>query len=257
MASTSSLQAVTDALLRAHRERGVADAKPLAAIVQSAEDAYTVQTQVARAMDWFGDAAPVHWKSGAASRSAQPTHAALPPAGVWRSAAQAGDWPFRLRGIEAEIAFRLGRSVDAASAATLDLERATALVDAMAVSIEIVDSRWLQGIDAPALLRLADLQSHGALVLGPWVALTPRDWSLQPCSVQIGAQRAMQWRGSHACIDPAWVLAGWLRHATREGEVMQAGTVVTTGTWVGLLQAQPGDEVVVTFDGIGRASVRL
>jgi 2-keto-4-pentenoate hydratase len=39
--------------------------------------------------------------------------------------------------------------------------------------------------------------------------------------------------------------------------VLPAGTVVTTGTWCGLLPARAGDEVEVQFDGIGAASVRL
>jgi 2-keto-4-pentenoate hydratase len=257
VATNSNLQAVTDALLRARRDRNAADATPLASALQSADDAYAVQEMVAREMGWFGGAPPMHWKSGAASRSTPQTHAALPVAGVWSSPAQAGSWPFRMRGIEAEIAFRVRRSVDTALAATLDLESATALVDAMAVSIEIVNSRWLQGVDAPALLRLADLQSHGALVLGEWVPFALRDWSAQPCRVSIGSSPPADWRGSHACVDPAWVLAGWLRHATRDGQAVPAGTVVTTGTWVGLLHAQPGDEVSVTFDGIGRANVQL
>ena len=44
----------------------------------------------------------------------------LPDAGVWASPADAGRWPFRLRLIEAEVALRLSRDVDAALAATLD-----------------------------------------------------------------------------------------------------------------------------------------
>ena len=51
--------------------------------------------------------------------------------------------------------------------------------------------------------------------------------------------------------------AGWLRHATRDGRVLGAGTVVTTGTWVGVLDAAAGDLVQVEFDGIGSAEVQL
>jgi len=35
------------------------------------------------------------------------------------------------------------------------------------------------------------------------------------------------------------------------------GTVVTTGTWVGILDAQPGERVEVVFEGVGQASVQL
>ena len=251
-----SVDAVIEALLKARRTRGASDATPLAQGVPTADDAYVVQAALANELDWFVDGPPRHWKSGGASRTAQMTHAPLPPAGVWASPADARAWPFRLRFIEAEIALRLGQAVDAEHAATLDLASAAALIDAMTVSIEIVDSRWQQAFKAPALLRLADLQSHGALVLGEWVPFAARDWSAQPCSVQIG-ERATEYRGTHTCGDPAWVLPDWLRHATRDGEVLAAGSVVTTGTWCGALEAHAGEHVSVAFDGVGRAEVQL
>ncbi len=126
----------------------------------------------------------------------------------------------------------------------------------MAVSIEVVDSRWQQYTDAPALLKLADLQAHGALVLGEWMPYQARDWASQRCHVRIGAQE-LERRGTHALGDPAFGLVAWLRHATREGRRVEAGTVVTTGTWVGILPASAGDLVTVAFDGIGSASVQF
>jgi 2-keto-4-pentenoate hydratase len=219
--------------------------------------AYAVQAGVAGALGWFVDGPPRHWKSGGPSRSAVPTHAPLPPAGVFDSPADLRSWPFHLRGIEAEMALRLGEPVDAGRAAALDLDGARALVAAMCVSIEIVDSRWAQGLESPALAKLADLQSHGALVLGPWVPFAARDWSAQRCEVRIGSQAAQAFVGTHAMADPAFVLPAWLRHATRQGAVVAAGTVVTTGTWCGILHARAGDTVDVAFDDIGAAHVRL
>ena len=52
-------------------------------------------------------------------------------------------------------------------------------------------------------------------------------------------------------------MLAWLRHATRDGAVVAAGTVLTTGTWCGMLQAQAGDAVTVEFDGIGAAAIQL
>lgn len=250
------IDAVIDALVQARRSRGVSDDAALPQAVTTADDGYLVQAAVANELGWFDAGVPVHWKSGGASRSAVMTHAPLPPAGVWASPADARAWPFNWRVIEAEIALRLGRSVDAALAATLDMERAAALIDAMTVSIEVVDSRWKQNFKAPALLRLADLQSHGALVLGEWVPFAARDWLAQPCRVQIG-ERVSEFRGTHSCGDPAWVLPAWLRHATRDGDTLPAGTVVTTGTWCGALEAHAGEHVSVAFDGVGHAEIQL
>lgn len=242
-----------DALLAARRS-----GHPVPAVTPAdAAEAYAAQAAVAQALGWFDGAPPRFWKSGGPSRTALQTHAPLPPAGVWTSPARAGGWPLRLRGIEAELALRLGRDVDAALAATLDVAAATALVDAMCVAIEIVESRWVEGIAAPPLAKLADLQSHGALVLGAWVPFTPRDWSRQASRVTIGRAAPLDFTGTHSMGDPAWVLPAWLRHATAGGAVVPAGTVVTTGTWCGLPTAAAGDRVHVAFAGIGEAEVEV
>lgn len=250
--------AVIEALLKARRTLQPADATPLLASLVAPDDAYLVQTAVANELGWFdAEGVALNWKSGGPSRSVALGHSPLPPTGVWQSPADARPWPFRLRFIEAEVALRLGRPVDAALAATLDATNAPALVDAMTVSIEIVDSRWQQGLQAPALLRLADLQSHGALVLGPWMPFdAARDWSQQRCEVHIGSV-VHEFRGTHSLGDPAYVLAAWLRYATADGAVLPAGAVVTTGTWCGALEAQAGDAVRVLFDGIGESVVQL
>ncbi len=255
--SRAGIEAVTEALLRARASGVPADAAAMAEALDSADEAHAVQRRVADALGWFTGGTPRHWKSGGPGRDQPLTHAPLPPAGVWASPGDASRWPMHVRLVESEIALRLGREVDAALAATLDLDRARDLVDAMAVSIEIVDSRWQQGLAAPALLRLADLASHAALVLGPWRPFEARDWSAQACRLVIGSQPPIERRGTHSCGDPAWVLADWLRHATAQFGRLPAGTVVTTGTWAGAPAAAAGDRVSLTFDGLGRAEAHF
>lgn len=219
--------------------------------------AYLVQARVASELGSYTANGPRTWKSGGPSRTAELTHAPLPDAGVWTSPADAAAWPFHLRAIEAEVALRLGQDVNADRAAGLDLAGSAGLIDAMCVSIEIVDSRWTQALQAPAWARLADLNCHGALVLGSWVPFVARDWSTQVCRVGIGHQPVVEHVGTHSLQDPCFVLPAWLRHATLGGRTVPAGTVVTTGTWCGLLHAAAGDRVTVEFPGIGRAEVQL
>lgn len=254
---TAPVTTVAAALLQARREQRPADAAALESLLQSAGNAYAVQDEVARQASWFGSAVPRHWKSGGPSRSAVLTHAPLPPANVRPSPADLRDVHFNLRIIEAEVALRLARDVDAAEAARLSPEGAADLVDAMTVSIEVVDSRWRDMRSAPALLKLADLQSHGALALGEWVPFTARDWSRQACEVRIGEAPAQAFAGTHSLGDPAWLLPTWLQHVTRHGATVPRGTVVTTGTWCGMLEAQRGDRVRAVFDGIGAVEVQL
>lgn len=254
--TTAPVEQVAQALLAARRDRTPCDAERFATTLSDAAQAYAVQDAVARALG-EDDAVARYWKSGGPSRETPLTHAALPAAGVWKSPADARGWPLNLRLIEAEIALRLGRDVTAAQAAALTPEAAPSLIDAMAVSIEVVDSRWRQGPQAPALLKLADLQSHGALVLGEWRPFAPRDWSQQQCTVAIGSAPPRQFKGSHSLGDPAWLLVQWLRHVARNGATVPAGTVVTTGTWCGMLPASASDVVEVVFEGVGNASVQL
>lgn len=225
-----------------------------------ASAAYRAQQLVAQALGWADVQPPRHWKSGGPTVAAQ-THAPLPPPGIFESGAQLADWPFFThRLVEAEVSLRLGRDVDAAMAATLrdgDDAAAQALVDAMCVAIELCDSRWTTGPEAPPLARLADLQSHAALVLGTWMPFHPHDWSQQLCRVRIGAGPTLEFRGTHSLGSPVRVLPAWLRHATEGGVVLRAGTVVTCGTWCGALPAQAGDKVSVAFDGLGEAHVQL
>lgn len=252
-----AIATVAATLQQAWRDHRPADAAALEALLQSPDEAYAVQDEVGRACGWFAPGVASYWKSGGPARSPVLTHAALPPRQVWSSPADASGAHFNLRLIEAEVALRLGQDVTPAQAAALAPEAAPALLDAMTVSIEIVDSRWQQARTAAPLLKLADLQSHGALVLGDWIPFAARDWSRQSCVVRIGDGEAKHFQGTHSMGDPAWLLPVWLRHVTRRGATVPRGTVVTTGTWCGMLEAKKGDKVRAEFEGIGAAEVQL
>lgn len=251
------LEKVAASLLQARRTQTPADAAPLERLLSTPEEAYAVQEQVLRALDPQAGAVARYWKSGGAARPAVLTHAPLPAPQVWPSPADGSASHFNMRLVEAEVALRLGRDVTAGEAAGLTPEAAVSLVDAMAVSLEIVDSRWQQARTAGALLKLADLQSHGALAVGEWQPFAPRDWSRQACQVQIGDAAPQSFRGTHSLDDPTWLLPQWLRHVSRHGATVPRGTVVTTGTWCGMLPAQAGERVHAVFDGIGEASIQL
>jgi 2-keto-4-pentenoate hydratase len=253
---STPVQAVAEALVAAHRQQRTVAAAPFEPLLQEAEQAYAVQEEVARAMRWFDRPVPQHWKSGGPSRTATLTHAGLPPQHVWASPADARGTHFNWRLIEAEVAVRLARDVTAAQAQAFDPAMTSEWLDGMTVSIEIVDSRWEKRA-ANALLKLADLQSHGALVLGAWKPFAPRDWAQQACTVQIGEAAPQSFRGTHSLVDPVWLLPIWLRHATRHGATVPKGTIITTGTWCGMLEAKAGDQVKAVFEGIGEAQVQL
>jgi 2-keto-4-pentenoate hydratase len=255
---TPSQTALTEALVAARRGNHTLDAAPWTDALQDATQAYEVQDAVAAALGWFGaGAVPGHWKSGGGSRSATLTHAPLPPSGVRQSPADFDDLVFHTPGIESEIALRLGQGVTPAQAAKLHHDDAASLIDAMTVSVEIVDSRWQDLASTPALLRLADSQVHGALVLGDWQPYGAIDWASQRCETRVGDAEAVVREGTHPLADPAWLLPIWLRHITRHGHTAPAGTVVTTGSWVGIVPCRRGDQVTAEFAGIGAVRLKV
>ncbi|MGE0313572.1 MAG: deaminase [Lautropia sp.] len=253
--SSPAVRVAIERLVAARRD-GVAAQVPDAPALATPAEAYAVQAGVASALHWF-DGVPAFWKSGGGSRTAVQTHAPLPPAGVLASPADLSGRRFAHGHVEIEIALRLGRDVDAATAATLDPTAAARLVDAMCVAIEIVDTRWRDGLDAPPLAKLADLQAHGALVLGGWVPWRAVDWARQRCEARIGDAPLREYVGAHSMGDPAWVLPRWLRHASSDGSIVPDGTVVTTGSWCGMLPVATGQAVVARFDDIGDARGQL
>ncbi|EYC50745.1 2-keto-4-pentenoate hydratase [Hylemonella gracilis str. Niagara R] len=259
---TEADEAIVQSLLRAHQGGNAVDEQAALAHITSLEQAYALQERLYAALG-HAPGVPPYWKSGGPSRSDPMRHAPLPVAGVRPSGSALGALPLRHRWVEAEIALRLGQAVTPDEAWRLTPEDAPALVDALCVSIEVVDTRWAAGRAVPPLLKLADLQVHGALVLGdfrPFAPFQSHDWSQQECQVQFisaKGQTVRAFRGSLGVGDPSWVLPDWLRHLSRHGATVPAGTVVSTGTWCGLLDAQVGDEVRAEFPGIGVTTLRF
>ena len=108
------------------------------------------------------------------------------------------------------------------------------------------------------MLRLADLQSHVALAMGDWQPWqTGRDWAAQACSLQVNDEAPQTATGTHPLGDPLWGLAAWLKHATRFGDTVPGGSVVTTGAWIVRRDLKAGDRVKVAFDGIGAVELRM
>lgn len=251
---------IADALWWSHKlgER-TASGADVAYMLRDAADARAVQSALALVRQWWPQGSvPRYWKSGGPARdAAQLIHAPLPEPGIQAEVdtASAPATVFSLRGVEGEIALRIAQDVTQEQAATLTPASARELVDAYAVAIEFVDSRWREGLQAPALTLLADGQCHGGLALSAWQDFAPlreHDWTQQVCTLQVNDGEAQRFTGSHSLQDPTWLLADWLKHVTAHYGTVKAGTVVTTGTWTGCPEVQAGDLVTVCFEGLGQ-----
>lgn len=217
-------QALIQALTAAHRDGTRLNAADWLDAVRDEADAYAVQEGVAAALGWRFD----RWKSGGAGPQGPFSHSPVNPlAGT------------ALLGVEAEVALR----VDAAGRP-----------EAMCIAVELVASRWAEGLDAPALLRMADHQSNAGLLLGEWQPYRALDWAQLEWRLALPGQHTVVRRGGHSLADPAGVLPAWFAHATRHGAAVQAGTVVTTGAWGGLHPTTGEVHGSLSIEGLGEFS---
>lgn len=226
-------QALIDALARCHRSTERLDAAHWVDAVRDEADAYAVHTGVARALGWVDPA----WKSGGAGPDGPFSHSPVAP----RCATG-------LLGVEAEVALRLGRDVTPTQARE---PLPHDLIDGLCIAVECIASRWQQALDAPALLRMADFQSNAGLLTGPWQPWQPLDWGRLAWRLDLPGQPPVERRGGHSLANPAGVLTAWLRHATRHGGTVKAGTVVTTGAWGGVHRCSGAVQGHLAIEGLG------
>lgn len=255
---TPALQAVSAALVAARRTGVAADERALPDTPLTADEAYAVQEHVASELGWTSGAdAPSHWKGGGPGVGSTAVFARLPPPWVQPSPGEFAARDFHRKGIEIEVAFRLARDITAVDLAARSAHDPAAFIDAMAVSIELVDFRW-QGCDrAPASLRMADLQCNGALVVGDWVPLRPVDWSQQIATLEVDGAQVDRYQGAHPAGDPLWFATQWLAHGVARHDRLAAGSVLTTGSWCGMVWLDGPADVRAVFDGIGEATLQL
>lgn len=217
---THMIEALIPALARCHRDGSRLRAADWVGAVRDEADAYAVQDGVARALGWPA----TRWKSGGAGPQGPFSHSPVNP--------QVDSRP--LLGVEAEVALRLG---------------ADGQPEAMCIAVELVASRWAEGMDAPALLRMADFQSNAGLLLGDWQPYRALDWAALSWRLHLPGQPEIVRRGGHSLADPAGVLPAWQHHANSHGAIAP-GTVVTTGAWGGLHAATEA-RGTLAFEGLG------
>lgn len=189
------------------------------------------------------------WKVGAKTPDGPINGAPLPADAVLRSPAvlplRHGRLPAgRLLGLELELAFFFGRDFGPGDETLSDAEVLSA-IDRMAATIELVASRFEEAVAVPPLLAEADLLYHGGLVVGEAVAFD-RGRSLTDPALRlaIDGQPLPRLPGHNPAGHPLRLLPWLVRHVARRGDRLPAGTVITTGSFVGLVPVPPQAQVV-------------
>lgn len=216
----------------------------------SASDAYAVQKIVA---ETFGPARG--WKVGAKARSETPKTSPL-FADIVRPAP--AEWPaasLHMIGIEAELAFRLGRDIPVSDAPVAPGEVWNAIASVHA-AIEIVDTRVADWKNVDPLWLIADNQMNGGFVFAPdGVAIAAGSYADAAAKLTIDDAVAVERRGGNPAGDPRWLVEWCVDHVVRQRGGLTAGDFITTGSYTGMIFVPPGTRVTADFAGIGTVSV--
>ena len=203
----------------------------------SETDAYDAQHATLSALG----AAIAGWKVGAKSADGPAQGAPLPSSGVFRQSATLRRATFIKPGLELEIAFTLGRRFDAHSG-PYDDATVIGAIESVHAAIEVVASRFRAWPDLDKLSQLADLQNHGALVVGEGVGYDAAyPFATPELRFTFDGASAFAGKPANPAGDPRRLLAWVVNHSVARGVAVEAGTVITGGTYTGLyLPSSPG-----------------
>lgn len=197
------------------------------------------------------------WKVGAKGPAQEPTCAPLPAPRVFGTGALLGPTS-RMRGVEVEVAVRLGKDLVPTSGEP-GTAAVQAAIGAILPVIEVVETRLADWRDSPPLAQMADLQSHGALVIGAPAQMNPGDLDLRSVEAYLAfdGQPVASTRGANPAGN-IWRLLGWLAwHCAQRGRPLRAGQIITTGSCTGMLFAPEGARVQAQLAGIGLVELRF
>ena len=246
----SVLLEAANTLADARRTKNPIAALPEDLRPQTMREAYLIQDELATA---FGDVGG--WKVGAASPNSTPTCAPMPRA--WTAASGTEFRALSYRGVEAEIAFRLGADLPQ-RATPYSRDEVLAAVESCHPAIEVLDSAFESPAEVDRLCVLADLGLHGAFCYGAavpdWQTI---DFAKETVTLSLDGVVRVERTGSNTAGDLVALLV-WL--ANGEGRISQglaAGQWITTGSWTGSLPAETRSTVKAVFGNAGQVSLRF
>jgi 2-keto-4-pentenoate hydratase len=213
---------------RAHRAK--LDVLPEGARPHAAEEAYAAQEATLRALG----AEIGGWKVGAKSHDGPIQGAPLPADGIHYSGARLSTHAFGKAGLELEVAVKLGRRFEPGSGPYSD-DDVIAAIESVHAAIEVVASRFAAWPDVEKPWQLADLQNHGALIVGDAVPYDAAFPFVSP-AMTFTFEGAPLFHGAPAnpAGDPRRLLAWTVNHSVSRGLAVERGTVLTAGSYTGM-----------------------
>lgn len=197
------------------------------------------------------------WKVGALSPEGEPIFAPMVEYSVTRSGTLIANKFRRLRGVEAEIAFLMGRDLPP-RAARYTREEVVAAIASCHPALELIESAFFDPDKVDRLSMIGDLQMHGGFVYGPpapgWESF---DFSQETVRLTVNGKTEIE-NGSNTAGGDLLRLVEWLANAAQQRTGgLEAGQWVTTGSWTGKTLLKRGDMAEAKFGRFGSVSVRF
>src|SRR5271163_2483744 len=250
-AREAELMAAAGMSLRARRTNTPIDDLPAEVRPVTLDEAYFIQDRLALAYGEIGG-----WKVGAPTADATPMFAPMPRAWIASNNAVLGG-KHRFRGLEAEIAFLMGKDLPPREK-PYSREEVVATIASCHPAIEVIESGLTDPMKAERLSMIADLQMHGAFVYGAAVA----DWqkinfSKEHVVLAVDGVVRVERTGSNTAGDLMRLLPWLANEGAKRTGGLKAGQWVTTGSWTGLSLAIAGSEADVKFSTSGEVHLRF
>ncbi|MGF6964173.1 2-keto-4-pentenoate hydratase [Paraburkholderia sp. WC7.3g] len=174
------------------------------------------------------------WKIGAKSASGPIQGAPLPDTDLRADGARLSREGFAPLGVELEVAFRFGRRFEP-SATPYDEDEVLAGIGSIGATIEIVASRYAAWPAVDKLAQLADLQNHGALIVGEFTRYR-EDFPFVAPSLrfEFNGRDVVETTPANPAGDPRRLLAWLVNHASARGIEVTPEMVITAGSYTGM-----------------------
>lgn len=219
------------------------------------DEVYAVEDRMA-----FSYGAVGGWKIGAPAAEATPLFAPMPADWMAPSGSTLSGPRWRYRGLEAEIAFLVGRDLPARleGAQPYTREEVLAAMASCHPAIEVLESAFLDPALATRNASLADLQMHGGFVYGPafsgWRSV---DFTSEHVSLTVDGIVRVERTGSNTSGDLLKLLPWLANEGSARTGGLRSGQWITTGSWTGNTLADKASAVDVTFSTVGEVSLRF
>ncbi len=251
----SELLSAANYLLNTRRTAKPVDDLPANLQAASLEEAYFVQDAMARSLQPEGVR---DWKVGAPAPDATPLFGPMISAWVGDDGALHAEPRYRLRGLEAEISFLLGKDLPARQA-PYTREEIVAAIASCHPAIEELEAGVTTPSKVARFTMFSDLQMHGGFVHGPAVSGWQQiDFAKESVSLSIDGKVEVERTASNTAGTDLLRLVLYLANegAARTGGLKRGGWI-TTGSWTGNSFASAGSQVNVRFSTAGSVSLRF